>query len=1049
MVKAIVPREDWENPQVVGINKEPYHCTLMPFGSVAQAIRAPMSASSFFKSLNGKWKFNWVKKPADRPIDFYKVEFDVSKWADITVPANWETEGYDIPIYTNVRYPYPINTKNYPGINHNDNPVGSYRTTFTIPPEWTGREIFLHFDGVMSCFYLWINGQKVGFAKGSMEIAEFRINQYLQPGTNTLAVEVYRWSDGSYFEDQDMWRLSGIYRAVYLFSTPTVHLRDFYLTNDFDENFTNALLKVRAKIRNYSSDPVEKYALELFLLSAKESSVQKPLIHMDVAVGKETESVLNFESTVPSPEKWTAETPNLYEVLFVLKDLKGQIIEVERCSYGFRKIEIKNAQVLVNGKRVFMKGVNRHEFDPDTAKTLSYESMEKDVLMFKQYNINADRTCHYPNDERWYEICDKYGIYVMDEANVESHGLRRKIPASDPQWTKAVIDRMTMMVERDKNHPCVIFWSLGNEAGNGTNFVKMKEAALAIDKTRPVHYEGDYELNESDLFSSMYTKPEPLAKSGELKTVIQLFMPVKAAKYKDKPRMLCEYAHSMGNSTGNLQEYWDVFEKYPNMLGGFIWDFVDQGLRKKDAQGKEFWAYGGDYGDKPNDRNFCINGLVLPDRTPSPGLMEVKKVYQYIKVHDVKASQGQFTLQNKYIYISLDFAILNWEITANGLVIQNGTQTIPKCSPGETVPLTIDFKPPVTKPNTEYFIKITFVLKKDENWAKQGHVIAWDQFPLVYATPPPPKFDPTSIPVANLNDQLEKIIVKGAQFKVVLNKKTGVIESYLIENKEMLKSPLIPMFWRVPTDNDNGVGNAVPRLRRDSPWRHAESKRTVKSVIATQINEQTVSVKVIMKMPYGKTPYISQYTIYGNGDIVIENSFTASKDMLRFGMQFTISDRYNNVKWYGRGPHENYWDRKTGAAIAIHSGSVNSLLHSYVRPQENGNRDDVRWVAFTDKDDVGLLSIGLPTINFSAWPYSMDDLEKATHINELPQRDFLTINLDYKQRGVGGDDSWGAPIHKEYLLHKGTAYTYKFRLCPYTKSQGELSEVARQKLSQN
>ncbi|MHA1435932.1 MAG: glycoside hydrolase family 2 TIM barrel-domain containing protein, partial [Promethearchaeota archaeon] len=808
---------EWENCEIIGENKEKPHCTLIPYPDINSALRLKKEDSIFFQSLNGNWKFNWVKKPSDRPVNFYKIEYDSSNWNDIIVPSNWQMKGYGIPIYTNIKYPYSLKKKKIPNIDHNYNPVGSYRTEFSIPKTWQNREIFIHFEGVKSAFYIWINGQKVGYSQGSMTPAEFNITNYIQEGQNLLAVEVYRWSDGSYLEDQDMWRFSGIYRDVYLFSSPKVHINDFFIYCDLDDNYTDGILNFKAKIQNYYDNFIKNYSIELILYDKDANIVGlNPLMKKQVDIEAKKEVEIELQAEVKNPKKWSAEIPNLYNIILVLKNSSGEIIEVEHCKFGFRKVEIKNSQIYINGVPIIFKGVNRHEHDPDHGRAIPYERMLQDIKIFKRNNINAVRTSHYPNYPQWYNLCDEYGIYVIDECNLESHGLRRKLPKSDPKWEKACIDRMVSMVERDKNHPSIFMWSLGNEAGFGENFKKMKDAALKIDKTRPIHYEGDYRLKISDVFSTMYTLINQLEKSGQFKKT-QSSYPiylVKPKQYKDKPRILCEYAHAMGNSLGNFQEYQDVFEKYDNIIGGFIWDFVDQGLRKISEDGKEFWAYGGDFGDQPNSKQFCCNGIVLPDRTPNPSLYEVKKVFENIKVHPVDLLNGIIEIQNKFNFLTLDHFDIKWALTENGEKIQEGK--LPKLSSkaGEKQEVKIPFKKPEIKPKAEYYILIKFLLSKNTIWAEKGYIVAWDQFKIPYVSIPLPKINIDILPEIIINEFPNKVLIKGKDFKVIIGKKTGAIESYQFNETEYIIKPLVPNFWRAPTDNDLGIAKFFPKLKR-------------------------------------------------------------------------------------------------------------------------------------------------------------------------------------------------------------------------------------------
>jgi beta-galactosidase len=1030
---------DWENPRIFTVNEEPAHNTLIPFNDIESALKG-FENSSYYKSLNGNWKFNWVKKPADRPINFYEVDFNDNDWALIDVPSNWQMRGYDIPIYTNIRYPYSINTKNIPSIDHKNNPVGSYRRIFNIPEEWIGREIFIHFDGVKSAFYLWINGKKVGYSQGSMTPAEFNITEYLKNEKNVIAVEVYRWSDGSYLEDQDMWRFSGIFRDVYLFSTPKVHIRDFFARCELDAIYKDAIFKARLKLRNYGKEKFDQLKLEIFLLNGEAQFVTSEiLIEKTIGVEPNGEAIVELQADVKNPKKWSAETPFLYDLIIQLKDINNDIIEIEQCKFGFRSVQIKNdGGLYINGKSIILKGVNRHEHDPDHGRAIPLSRMLQDIKIIKQNNINAIRTSHYPNHPKFYELCDKHGIYVLDECNLESHGLRDVLPNSDPLWTEACVDRMVRMVERDKNHPCIIIWSLGNEAGYGNNFKKMKIAALEIDSTRPIHYEGDYRHEITDIISYMYYSPKKLER-----TATQHFK-----KGDKRPHLLCEYAHAMGNSLGNFQKFMDVFEKYDNCIGGFIWDYVDQGLRKTSDDGKEFWAYGGDFGDEPNDKNFCINGIVMPDRKPNPALFEVKKVYQNIKVYPVDLTKGRVKIHNKYQFISLDFVELIWELTANGILSQKGEFVDFKLEPNTQTEVAVPFKIPELKTNTEYHLIIKSILSEATVWAEKGYIISWDQFKIPFKTETLYEDIQTYSELRLINSN-GTISLKGKNFEVTIGKKSGAVESFIFKEKNLISSPLIPNFWRVPIDNDLGFFDEdLDDFAKDIPtvdisWKNIDKIRELVDFSVMELNPQVKRIIVGFKVPNSEKNLITSYTIYGNGDIVIENSFTPSKNLIRFGMQMSIPREFNTMTWYGRGPHETMLDRKSGAAVGIYSDLVENLIHPYIRPQENGNRSDVRWAALTNKDRFGLIisDIGGTLLNISAWPYTMEDLEKARHNHELPRRDTITLNIDYKQQGVGGDLPAFTMLHSEFKLKKEIHYSYCFRLRPYSKDMGDFTAV--------
>ncbi len=1034
---------DWENPEVVGINKEPGHCTLIPYLALEQALTADRTASPFHKSLNGKWKFNWVRKPADRPADFYKGDYDVSGWAEIAVPANWQMHGYGIPIYTNMRFPFPPNP---PHIPHDYNPVGSYRRDFTIPQDWNDRQIFLHFDGVKSAFYVWVNGYKVGYSQDSMTPAEFNITDYLKSGANTLAVEVYRWSDGSYLEDQDMWRLSGIYRNVYLFAVPQVHIRDFFVRTDLDKNYTDATLMIRPKIANDAGRDVKGWNIEAQLYDdQKKPILPEPLsrsvssIIGEVYPQRDNVKFALLEAQIKNPRKWSAETPNLYTLVLTLKDAAGQVVEIKSCRVGFREVEIKDGQLFVNGRSIKLFGVNRHEHDPDHGRAIPVSRMLQDIKLLKQHNINAVRTSHYPDDPTWYDLCDQYGIYLIDEANLESHGLGGYF-SNVPEWNTAFMQRAIRMVERDKNHPSVIFWSLGNESGCGPNHAAMAGWIKDYDPTRPIHYEGAVGRPKDpyyvDVISRMYARIPEIVR-------------IATDAVDERPMVLCEYAHAMGNSVGNLKEYWDAIRSHKRLIGGFIWDWADQGLRKKAADGTEFWAYGGDYGDQPNDGNFCCNGLVQPDRKPNPSLYEVKKVYQRIHVTSADVLTRKFRVRNEYDFLNLNVADVSWELTTDGRVVQDGKLPRLSIAPGTEGDIEVPFQSPNPEPGEECWLKISFALADEASWAERGHILAWDQFWVPISAPQPLVTETSTMPALTLKETAQKISVAGKGFEVTFGKDSGALESFVFNGRQLVASPLVPNFWRVPIDNDNG--NGMPR--RLGAWRDAGPKRAVTGLEAAQLRPQVVRITSQVAIPVGTgSACKTVYTIHGNRDVLVDTTFTPGGDRLpdlpRFGMQMAIPARFGTLMWLGRGPQETYWDRKTGAAVGLYSGSVQENIHVYVMPQENGNKSDVRWMALTDAEGFGLLAVGMPTIDVSAWPFTMQDLENARHINELPRRDTITVNLDYRQMGVGGDDSWGARTHPEYTLPADKPYHYSFRLMPYAPSLGEIGAYARRSISE-
>ncbi|MBD3256156.1 MAG: DUF4981 domain-containing protein [Candidatus Lokiarchaeota archaeon] len=1044
MANKINKRYDWENAEVIGLNKEVPHCSLIPFNDVQSALD-PRKESTFRQSLNGNWKFNWVKKPEDRPKDFYKLNFNVSDWNEIDVPSNWQLRGYGIPIYTNIRYPYSIKLENIPSIDHDYNPVGSYRRKFDIPKEWQDREIFIHFGGVKSAFYLWINGKKVGYSQGSMEPAEFNITEFLREKDNIIAAEVYRWSDGSYLEDQDMWRFSGIYREVFLFATPKIHIRDFFVKSKLDKDYSNAVLKLKIKIFNFQESSQSDYKLEVLLLAPERTGDNGiKLTQRDIILSPKSETVINLQENIKNPKKWSAEVPNLYDLLLILKNPENEIIEVEFCKFGFRSVEIDSrGRFLINGKSIILKGVNRHEHDPDNGRAISYKRMVEDIKIMKRNNINAVRTSHYPNQPKFYELCDQFGLYVLNECNLESHGLREILPSSDPMWKNACIDRMVRMVERDKNHPCVIIWSLGNEAGFGDNFKYMKESTLKIDQTRPIHYEGDYNHEITDIISFMYLSPKRLERTAKRNLKREDFRPV----------LLCEYAHSMGNSLGNFQEFMEVFEKYDNCIGGFIWDFVDQGLRKFTHSNEEYWAYGGDYGDKPNDKNFCINGIVMPDRKPNPALYEVKKVYQNIKFKAKDLLAGKFEIINNYQFLQLKNEKLVWELTENGIKIKTGVIEDIEIPPNQRKEIILELIDFTQSPKKEFHIKLSTMLAKDRPWAERGHVLAWNQFQIPFKKQLFKVQVDDGFPSINLNENNETINIKGKDFYLEINKRTGFIESLNFEGTEIIRKPIKLNFWRAPTDNDLGYTDQdfddfdEKSASINNSWKSCVEELKVLDFNIDNSKEQKKIITFQFEMPNAEYLGI-EYSVFGNGNIIINNKITPSEEMIRYGMQTEIPKEFQKITWYGKGPHETMEDRKKGAAVGIYSRKIKAIIHNYVRPQENGNRTDIRWATFTNDNGEGLLIRDMDgtLLNISAWPYSMVDLEKATHIYELPVRKNYTINIDYRQKGVGGDLPGIAVVHKKYLLKSNRDYKYRFLIRKFSKSIGKNDDLLNQNL---
>ena len=1016
---------DWEDPEIIQRNKEDSHADFFPFESIEKALAENKNASKYYQLLNGKWKFHFVKKPQDRPVDFYKESFDVSQWDDIDVPSNWELKGYDVPHYLDVDYPFKAEP---PYVPVNYNPVGSYKKSFDIPENWDGRDVFIHLGAVKSAFYIWVNGEKVGYSQGSKLPAEFNLNKYIRKGKNEVALEVYRWSDGSYLEDQDFWRVSGIERDVFLYAAPKARVQDYFLTSNLDENYTNGLFNLKLDFVN--TDSVEKtLTVETQILDGKKAIYKE---NNSLKIKGSEEQSISFSKTIDNPRKWSAEFPNLYELLLTVKDENGNVVESFTNDIGFRTAEIKGNQFLVNGVPVYFRGVNRHEHDPDNGHVVSEASMIEDIKLMKLYNINSVRLSHYPNDSRFYELCNQYGLYVIDEANVESHGMAihdsTKTLAAKPKWTLAHVDRVIRMVERDKNQPSIVTWSLGNEAGMGINFEEGYKWIKTRDLSRPVQYEMAQNTDYSDINAPMYYNVGKLEKRAE--------------KYTDRPWILCEYAHAMGNSVGNLQEYWDLMEKYEHLQGGFIWDWVDQGIRMKNDKGEEFWAYGGDYdhGTVPSDSTFCHNGLVMADRSPKPHILEVKKVYSPIKVKVLDIKSGAFEVHNKFGFDNLKNYRASWELMADGKILKQGKLPVLNIPAGESKGIKLPLDGLKKVAGTEYFVKISFVTAEEAPLVPKGHLVSWDQYQLEN-NQAAISLDKKKLESLDIRPSDKGITAFNKTFAATFNESNGQLESIVFEGKELLKSGLRPNLWRARNDNDLGAGGSMELF----VWKKAMDNAKVESFSSNKLSDSEVQVNVKYMLGENIASFETQYTVLGNGDILIDASLKHIKDSLprlpRMGMLLQLKGEFTNMEWFGRGPHESYWDRKTGAEIGRFSGTVWDQFFPYTRPQEFGNKTDVRWMSLTNKDGLGLLAAG-KDLSTSAQQIEPEDLlhpgpqAPNRHANDIKPKDVVTWNIDYQQMGVGGDNSWGAKPMAKYLLQE-KEYSYSFRLRPFNAKKSD------------
>ncbi|MHA0856130.1 glycoside hydrolase family 2 TIM barrel-domain containing protein [Paenibacillus sp. CMAA1364] len=1254
---------EWNNnPAIFQENREKAHTSFIPYKDTASALQGAdmISAmlenpSSNYQSLNGQWQFHLANNPATRPVDFYQDSYNTSTWDEIKVPGDWQLQGYDFPIYTNVTYPFWGNGNSTnvqpPFAPTQYNPVGSYKRTFTIPQNWDGRQTFISFQGVESAFYVWVNGQKVGYSEDSFTAKDFNITPYLKAGENTLAVEVYRWSDGSWLEDQDFVRLSGIIRDVYLVNTPPVHIRDFTVVTDLDSEYKDATLNLSVDVHNYVTDADPgAHQVEAMLYDANDQQVFTQPVVMNVDVNGHSEVQVSGSKLVVNPLKWSAEDPNLYTLVFSLKDAGGSVIEAAGTRVGFREFEIElmpdgsnKQQMKLNGKPILLKGVNRHETSPDTGRTLDIGLMVQDIELMKQFNINAVRTSHYPNHPFWYDLANKYGVYILNEVNLETHGVRATVPTNKVEWLDNIKDRSASLVERDKNHPSVLIWSLGNEAGQGSNFIAQSEYIRSLDPTRPIHYEGYNDKRVTDMVSDMYAGVpylETYAKSSD-----------------PRPYILCEYAHAMGNSVGNLQEYWDVIRKYPNLQGGFIWDWVDQAVRTKtpsertyvtdtahsfeanytgeivgsdgsvtgvlqpkkmtsptvtfpndpkfnltgsltleawikplsnianspiitkgdtqfslkmngtnklevfiyrngtwnsaiadlpsnwlnnwhhvagtydgvelklyldgqfvatkavtgaltanafqlaigkdtqlnrtssmsfdkvrvynrgltlaelndttrtkddsaviwmdfntsDAKSEalvsqEYFAYGGDFGDSPNDGNFMANGLISADRTVQPELWEVKQVYQDIHAKAVDLNTGKIEIKNEFLFANVNEYEASWELKADNKVIQQGVidATQLNIEGLTTKQLTVPYTMPVAELGVEYWLNISFKLKSDTLWAKAGHEIAKQQFKL--------PIDASSAIAEDIGAMSELVVEELAtQVKITtndmdlnFNKSTGTIDSFRFKGMNLIEEGPAPHFWRAPIDNDKGNQHAT----RTATWKNAGKNRSVTSVNVSKIGAKVVKIDVVGLLPTTTaSTFKTSYTIFANGDIEVVNEMKPGASNLpeipEVGNIMTIPQQFENIDWYGRGPVENYQDRNSGSDVGQYRSTVNDQFFPYIQPSETGNKTDVRWVALTNNDGAGLMAIGAPTMEANALHYTPFDLDGPKHPHELNYRNDITLRLNYKQMGVGGDNSWGAKPHAPYMLYSNKDYSYSYKLRPIPANTTDLMALSK------
>ena len=974
--------------------------------------------SKRFISLNGVWGFNWVKDPKLRPTTFQNIDYNDSEWATIQVPANWEVEGFGYPIYLDERYPF---TTKWPDAPTNYNPVGTYRKTITLDSEFLEEEVILHFAGAKSAMYVYVNGNYVGYSQGSKTPAEFNISKFLKKGKNLIALQMFRWSDASYLESQDMLRMSGIERDVYLYTWPKTHISDFYANTNLDDSYKNGVFNGTISITNDTSETVSK-TISVEILDGK-NSIFKTNETIEISANSIKE--FNTNTIINKVKSWSAETPYLY----TLKISLGNNQYITKL-IGFKRVEIKNSQVLINGKAIYFKGVDRHETDPFTGHVVSKASMKKDIKLMKQNNINAVRSAHYPNDPYWLDLCDKYGLYVIDEANIESHPLAISVETqigNEMSWLPAHMMRTQRMYYRDRNHPSIYSWSLGNEAGEGNIFKATYKWLKENDNNRIVQYEPAGKDVYTDVYCPMYPKPEYLINHGK--------------SASDKPSIMIEYAHAMGNSVGNLQDYWDIIETYPNLQGGFIWDWVDQSLEYKDKNGKPYLAYGHDYHpDLPTDGNFLNNGLVDPYRNAHPHLSEVKKVYEPVQINYL--GNGIIEIENKNFFTDLSDKSLQLKLLVDGkeTLLAEDIELNIETQSKATMPF--PEIPDMFIPESEFILEASLIQKESTELLPKGHEIAWDQFVLNKGINMPSNSIGTELTINHSNDNFE---IKNDNTVLIINVGSGEIMSWNFKGKEITNQPIKPSFWRPPTDND--LGNNMHKWAKI--WQDATYNYKANLIEIPTTTTNGVSYSVNYKLPNNEANIIIKYTVTNNGNLNVDYSFTPNQKDLsnlpRLGMYFTLPNKFKNVSWYGKGPKESYWDRKTGQKVGVYSGKIENQFERYSRPQETGNKTDVRWINISS-NDLSLKASSNTLLNSSVWPFEMVEIdfnsrdagESASGLVPVTKKHGADIkigstvqwNIDFLQMGVGGDTSWGRLVHPEYTIPANKSYHYSFSIEP-------------------
>lgn len=1013
---------DWENLDCTSINTEPPHATLVPFPSMREVCAEP-DHSPYCKTLNGIWKFQWVPTPAERLQSFFADTFDTADWDDIDVPGCWQMQGYGTPIYTNAKYPFDLDPPRING--SNGNPVGSYQRTFELPKSWDGKEVFIHFAGVEAAFYIWINGYFAGYSQGSRTPGEFHITSYLKAGLNTVSVQVFRWCDGSYLEDQDGWRMAGIFREVHLVARPATYIRDFFAKPTPDAAFRNGRVEVECTLKNGTRTPGSPQSLAVTLTTVDRQSVATEIMTCPALTpGEETRLVLDF--SVNDPEKWTPDTPHLYWLFLQLKRPDGTVDEVVGCRVGFRRIEVDGSRLLLNGQPILVNGVNRVEHDPVYGKAVPLSTTIRDLQLMKQHNINAVRTAHYPHDPDFYRLCDEFGLMVIDEANVESHGMGfgDESPARLPEWRQQHLERAAAMLERDKNHPCVIMWSHGNEAGNGPNIVAMDDFCHRRDPTRPTHYHIMQGERSCDVRGGGIPGGNPCRRYlsiDELKQVVE--------DDDDRPFLLNEFAHAMGNALGNLSDYMEIFEKEPKLIGGCLWDWVDQGIVQPGPDGKPFFAYGGDFGDIPNDGTFCFNGIVFADRETNAKTLEVKKVFQNVGFKWADGPGSAIEIVNKSFFTDTSIYSFSWELLENGECKEKGCLHVPVISPRDSVRVDLPGNLVALSRDDEYILSLSAHLKDATPWAQQGYQMAWEQLilqPWDFASPQPePHGNRPQTSVTETEIQIE-----GDGFALLFDKTRGAI-GQLWRNGETIcvQGPVFSPV-RATIDNDAKRMEELTLF-----WEMTTSVERVESAVfeagvticcvksvATQSSEAQEKVGFEL---------VETYTILPGGTVQLTSDVTPFgplPELVRLGYEMVFPPGYENITWYGRGPHESYIDRKYGAALGVHHGTVDEQFVNYPYPQENGNKTDVRWLTLCNEQGTGIQVRGSQPLSVSARHYTTRNLEEAKHPYDLTRIDETVLNIDYRQGPLGNASCGPAPLEIYKIKKDRVKFGFSLRL---------------------